>query len=78
VIAVTDSGCGIPQDEIPNLTEPFYMVDKSRSRAAGGAGLGLSLVAQIMQLHGGRVGIESKEGAGTTVKLHFIYTSLNT
>ena len=78
VIAVADSGCGIPQDEIPNLTEPFYMVDKSRSRETGGAGLGLSLVAQIMQLHGGRIEIESEAGAGTTVKLHFIYTSLNT
>ena len=77
-LTVTDEGCGIPKDEIKNLTEPFYMVDKSRSRQSGGAGLGLSLVKRIAQLHGAELEIESTVGEGTTVKLHFVYTPLNT
>ncbi len=70
-ITVEDHGCGIPQDEIKNLTEPFYMVDKSRSRSAGGAGLGLSIVRQIVQLHGAEMTIESELGAGTSITLQF-------
>ena len=70
-ITVEDHGCGIPQDEIKNLTEPFYMVDKSRSRSAGGAGLGLSIVRQIVQLHGAEMTIESELGAGTIITLQF-------
>lgn len=77
-ITVKDEGCGIPADEIKNLTEPFYMVDKSRSRSEGGAGLGLSIVKQIMQLHGAEMEIESEVGVGTTVILQFVYTPLNT
>ncbi len=77
-ITVKDEGCGIPHDEIKNLTEPFYMVDKSRSRSEGGAGLGLSIVKQIMQLHGAKMEIESETGVGTAVNLHFVYTPLNT
>lgn len=78
LLTVTDEGCGIPQEEIKNLTEPFYMVDKSRSRKAGGAGLGLSLVAQINRLHGIRMEIESELEHGTSVVLQFVYTPLNT
>lgn len=70
-ITVKDEGCGIPQNEIKNLTEPFYMVDKSRSRSEGGAGLGLSIVKQIMQLHCAEMEIESEIGKGTTITLHF-------
>ena len=70
-ITVKDEGCGIPQDEIKNLTEPFYMVDKSRSRSEGGAGLGLSIVKQIMQLHCAEMEIESEIGKGTIMTLHF-------
>ena len=70
-ITVKDEGCGIPQQEIRNLTEPFYTVDPSRSRSEGGAGLGLSIVKQIMQLHGAEMQIESEIGKGTTVTLHF-------
>ncbi len=77
-ITVADNGCGIPQEEIKNLTEPFYMVDKSRSRSAGGAGLGLSIVRQIVQLHGAEMEIRSTPDIGTTVILHFVYTPLNT
>ena len=70
-ITVQDEGCGIPQDEIKNLTEPFYMVDKSRSRSAGGAGLGLSIVRQIVTLHGAEMAIASEVGKGTAITLHF-------
>lgn len=77
-ITVQDEGCGIPQEEIKNLTEPFYMVDKSRSRSAGGAGLGLSIVKQIVRLHGAEMEIQSEPDIGTAVILHFVYTPLNT
>ena len=70
-ITVTDAGCGIPQDKIRHLTEPFYTADPSRSRRAGGAGLGLSIVRQIMQLHGAEMTIESEPGKGTVVTLRF-------
>ena len=71
MITVRDEGCGIPADEIKNLTEPFYMVDKSRSRSAGGAGLGLSIVRMILQLHGADMAIESTVGKGTDITLKF-------
>lgn len=71
LLTVTDEGCGIPQEEIKNLTEPFYMVGKSRSRQSGSAGLGLSLVKQIMQLHGANLEIESTLGKGTQTHLRF-------
>ena len=65
VFTVTDSGCGIPAADLPRVTEAFYMVDKSRSRKEGGAGLGMSLCAEILRLHGAQWKIESKEGQGT-------------
>ncbi len=71
-ITVRDEGCGIPWDEIPHLTEPFYMVDKSRSRSAGGAGLGLSIVKMIIQLHNAEMEINSNVGVGTIISLHFL------
>jgi signal transduction histidine kinase len=70
-ITVKDHGKGIPQDEIDKITQPFYMVDKSRSRKAGGIGLGLALAEQIARLHGARLEIESAVGKGTTVKVVF-------
>ena len=78
MVRIRNTGKGIPQEEIKNLTEPFYMVDKSRSRSEGGAGLGLSIVKQIMQLHGADMEIKSEVGVGTAVILHFVYTLLNT
>lgn len=65
-IFVRDEGEGIPAEEIAKVTEPFYMVDKSRSRQEGGAGLGLALCAQIARLHGMRLQITSRPGQGTT------------
>ncbi len=70
-ITVRDAGCGIPAEKIKNLTEPFYTVDPSRSRSTGGAGLGLSIVKQIMQLHGAGMTIESAVGKGTEIRLQF-------
>ncbi len=69
-ITVRDTGKGIPEQELGRVTEAFYMVDKSRARAQGGAGLGLALCARIVDLHGGRLEIESREGQGTQVTVH--------
>ena len=66
-VTVADQGRGIPEGELNKITEPFYMVDKSRSRAEGGAGLGLALCKKIAALHGGELRFESREGRGTTV-----------
>lgn len=70
-IAVTDHGIGMNQEEIRRVTEPFYMVDKSRSRKAGGAGLGLALCLEIARRHGAELLIESLSGIGTTVTVRF-------
>lgn len=67
VIRVTDSGKGIPTEELSRVTEAFYMVDKSRARAQGGAGLGLALCRRIVDLHGGALELESRPGEGTRV-----------
>ena len=66
---VRDHGCGIPCEEIESITEPFYMVDRSRSKKQGGVGLGLALVKEIVRAHGGRLKIESSVGEGTTVRV---------
>lgn len=70
-IFVEDSGTGIPEEEIRHITEPFYMVDKSRSRKQGGAGLGLALCLQIARLHGGQLEIRSTPGEGTHIGVRF-------
>ena len=71
IITVQDFGCGIPEDEIGRVTEAFYMVDKARSRKAGGSGLGLALCSMIAQLHGVQILIESKVGEGTKISVIF-------
>lgn len=70
-IRVSDQGRGIPRSELDKICEPFYMVDKSRSRKAGGAGLGLALCREIVSVHRGTMEIQSEEGRGTTVLLRF-------
>lgn len=69
-IRVTDSGKGIPAAELSRITEAFYMVDKSRARAQGGAGLGLAVCRRIVELHGGSMEFHSTEGEGTQVCVH--------
>ncbi len=70
-ILVRDYGRGIPQEEIAKITQPFYMVDKSRARKAGGAGLGLALCREIVSVHGGTMDIQSILGEGTLITLTF-------
>lgn len=70
-ISVTDHGIGMQKEEICRITEPFYMVDKSRSRKAGGAGLGLALCLEIARRHGAELQIASQPGKGTTVEIVF-------
>ena len=65
-VKISDNGVGIPEKDLPNLSERFYRVDKARSRATGGTGLGLSIVRQMVQLHGGEVRVESAAEQGST------------
>lgn len=66
-LRVLDNGRGMPPEALEHLTEAFYRVDKSRSRAQGGAGLGLTLCHRIVQLHSGTMDFSSREGNGTCV-----------
>lgn len=66
-IQVADNGRGIPPEALDHLTQAFYRVDKSRSRRAGGVGLGLALCSEIAQAHGGQITFESRLGNGTCV-----------
>ena len=66
-LTVQDHGCGIPADKLARVTEPFYMVDKSRARKQGGSGMGLALCQRIAAVHGGTLQISSQVGVGTAV-----------
>jgi heavy metal sensor kinase len=66
VLAVEDTGCGIPDSDRPHLFERFYRVDKARSRASGGTGLGLAICRSIVEAHGGAIGFDTHPGRGTT------------
>ena len=70
-VKVVDNGRGIPKEEISRITEAFYMVDKSRSRREGGAGIGMALCQKIIKLHGGTLQIDSRLGEGTVMKVVF-------
>lgn len=69
-ISVSDTGQGIPPEALDHITEAFYRVDKARSRAHGGAGLGLTLCAKIAKLHNGNIFIESEIGVGTKITVN--------
>ena len=64
---VADTGPGIAPDELPNIFERFYRADRSRTRATGGAGLGLSIARSLVEAHGGRIRAESEVGKGTVI-----------
>ena len=71
VIRVADTGCGIPEQYKESIFQPFFRVDKSRSRENGGVGLGLSLVWEIVALHGGEIRVEESSQKGTTIAVRF-------
>jgi two-component system OmpR family sensor kinase len=69
VLEVTDHGAGLPPADLPHVFDRFYRADQSRARDHGGAGLGLSIVAAVVQTHGGRVGVLNVPGAGTRFRV---------
>ena len=76
-VAVQDNGCGMPQEEIDKITEAFYMVDKSRSRKQGGAGLGMTLCSRIVEVHKARWYIRSEVGKGTKIRVVFPFEEVS-
>jgi signal transduction histidine kinase len=70
VVKVSDTGIGIPVEDIPHIFDRFFRVDKARSRDTGGTGLGLSITHKIILMHDGSIHVDSKEGRGTTFFVH--------
>jgi len=68
-VEVKDTGVGIPEEDLAQLFERFYRVDKDRSRATGGSGLGLAISRQIVEMHGGELYVESEVGEGSTFRV---------
>jgi two-component system sensor histidine kinase BaeS len=71
VIAVTDTGPGIPPEHLPHVFDRFYRADPSRSRATGGVGLGLAIARQLVEASGGAITVDSAPGAGTTFSVRW-------
>jgi len=69
LLEVRDTGEGIPPEHLPRVCDPFYRVDRARSRSAGGAGLGLAIARTLVDAHGGQLGLSSTVGVGTTVTI---------
>lgn len=70
-VKIADTGCGIPQEELPRIFERFYKVDKARDRSLGGNGLGLSIVKKILDLHGWSINVESELGKSVIFTITF-------
>jgi signal transduction histidine kinase len=68
-VEVKDTGVGIPEEDLAQLFERFYRVDKDRSRATGGSGLGLAISRHIVEMHGGELSVESEGGEGSTFRV---------
>jgi len=64
-VVVSDTGEGIPAEDLPNIFERFYRVDKSRTRATGGSGLGLTIAKRLVEAHGGKIEVLSELGKGS-------------
>lgn len=73
MLSVTDQGLGIPRADIPRIFDRFYRVDKARSRAQGGTGLGLAISREVVQMLGGRIWVDSREGRGSTFYISLPY-----
>ena len=71
LLSVEDNGIGMAEEELPKIWNRFYRADPSRSSARGGLGLGLSMVRQIVEIHGGRIRVESREGEGSKFIVFF-------
>ena len=70
-LTISDTGSGIPEEMKERIFEPFFRLDKSRSRALGGVGLGLALVREIVSVHGGSITVTSNPSGGTTFAVTF-------
>jgi signal transduction histidine kinase len=66
LVSISDTGMGIPAEDLPYIFDRFYRVDKARSRAEGGLGLGLAIANSVAKLHGGSIEVESQVGKGST------------
>jgi len=71
IVAISDDGIGIPRSEVEKILTPFYQIESSHTREFGGAGLGLALAKELVELHHGHIEVESVPGAGSTFRLHF-------
>jgi signal transduction histidine kinase len=76
-VEVRDTGVGIPEEELGQLFERFYRVNKDRSRATGGSGLGLAISKQIVEMHGGDISVESEVGVGSAFVVRIPKTPLS-
>jgi signal transduction histidine kinase len=71
VFTISDTGEGVPAEDLPHIFDRFYRVDKSRSSATGGSGLGLAICQWIVAAHQGEINLRSSVGAGTVVRVSF-------
>ena len=75
VFNVSDTGMGIPEEDIPRIFERFYRVEKARSSDRGGTGLGLAIAKEITEAHGGSISLKSKLGEGTDISIRLPYVA---